>query len=159
MKNRPSRPPDPSPEARARREFLRAAGALSVLAASTGFSLEALAQAAAAPQATPAPQAGPGGSLGAGGGSLNLGGLAKSVTRDPKITNALVAVLKDALVTKNVKTSITKVAKDVVFPEKESKFLNSMSGSDLTGVAKLKDGLSGLDTGTAVGVVKGLFGV
>ena len=145
-----NRPLSPSAEAAARRQFLKAAASLATLAASAGVSLEVLAQ-----TATPAPKS----SGTAKPASSGLGGLVKSVTGNPKVTQALVDVLKDALVTKDVKASIAKVAKGVVFPEKESNLLNSMSASDLTGVAKLKDGLGGLDAGTAVGVVKGLFGV
>ncbi|KAA0252531.1 hypothetical protein FBQ97_19180 [Acidobacteria bacterium ACD] len=130
---------DPAVEGVDRRALVEKAAALLTLAA-TGLPLAALAQEKKDKS------------------SSALGGIVKGVTSDPKVTNALVNVLKDALVTKDVKGSIAKNAAGVVFPQKEQGFLDSLSGSDLTGIAKFKDGLGSLDTGTATAVVKGVLG-
>ena len=121
-----------------RREFLHRAALATAAAVALGVPLEALAQEKK---------------------GSTLGGLVSSVTSDPKTIQLVVDVLKDALVTKDVKASITKVAKGATIPEKESGFLNSLSGTDLAGVANFQKGLKGLDAGTAVGIAKGLFGI
>lgn len=130
---------DPEPE---RRAFLRRAALAAATAVALGVPLEALAQEAKKED-----------KKGAG-----IGGLVSSVTSDPKTTQLLVDILKDALVSKDVKASIAKVGKGAVLGQKESGFLNSLSGADLAGVANFQTGLKGLDAGTAVGVAKGLFG-
>lgn len=135
----------PSPEVPAeneRRAFLRQAALAAATAVALGVPLEALAQEAKPGEKKPSA----------------LGGLVSSVTSDPKTTKLVVDVLKDALVSKDIKASIAKVAKGQTIPEKETGFLNSLSSADLSGVANFQNGLKGLDAGTAVGIAKGLFG-
>ncbi len=133
--------PEPLDESE-RRAFLRQAALAAATAVALGVPLEALAQ-----EAKPAEKKG-----------SALGGLVSGVTSDPKTTKLVVDVLKDALVSKDIKASIAKVAKGQAIPQKESGFLNSLSSSDLAGVANFQSGLKGLDAGTAVGIAKGLFG-
>lgn len=137
----------PSPEAPSeteRRAFLRQAAIAAAAAVALGVPLGELAQGATKAE-TKKPSA--------------LGGLVSSVTSDPKTTQLVVDILKDALVSKDVKASIAKVGKGATLPQKESGFLNSLSGADLSGVANFQKGLKGLDAGTAAGVAKGLFGI
>ena len=134
--------PFPDAEEAERRAFLRQAALAAAAAVALGVPLEALAQ-----EARPAEKKGSG-----------LGGLVSGVTSDPKTTKLVVDVLKDALVSKDIKASIAKVAKGQAIPQKESGFLNSLSSSDLSGVANFQSGLKGLDAGTGIGIAKGLFG-
>ncbi len=137
-------PPSPNAATESeRRAFLRQAAVAAAAAVALGVPLEALAQDATKTEAKK-PSA--------------LGGLVSSVTSDPKTTQLVVDILKDALVSKDIKTSIAKVGKGATLGQKESGFLNSLSGADLSGVANFQKGLKGLDAGTAVSVAKGLFG-
>jgi hypothetical protein len=136
----------PSPDAPGeaeRRAFLRQAALAAAAAVALGVPLEALAQDTQKKDTKK---------------GSSLGGLVSGVTSDPKTTQLVVDVLKDALVSKDIKASIAKVAKGQAIPQKESGFLNSLSSSDLSGVANFQSGLKGLDAGSAVGIAKGLFG-
>lgn len=142
MTQDPTFPTPESPEESERRAFLRQAALAAATAVALGVPLEALAQEAKPAEKKPSA----------------LGGLVSSVTSDPKTTKLVVDVLKDALVSKDIKASIAKVAKGQTIPQKESGFLNSLSSADLSGVANFQNGLKGLDAGSAVGIAKGLFG-